>query len=144
MSEYGHILLAVDFDEDAPGLIQRAEKRAQQEGALLSIVHVDQSVKSTLMEGVVDLDASHDQEESFFQEAVDNMTRLLMNCSSTIKHRLICSGEFGKEISFLVERYEIDLLIIGHHESGRLRQLFVTACDPVVRMMPCDLLLIKL
>ncbi|PJE78395.1 Universal stress protein A [invertebrate metagenome] len=145
MNNYRNILLAINFDEEAPQLLKRAVQRARIEGAALSIIHVDQSVNSTLFEGFMDLDTlcGHEDEE-FFKESISNMKELVAQSDYPIKNRLICSGELGDEISSIVQSYEIDLLIMGHHVSSRFRQLFIAACEPLVRKMPCDLLLLRL
>lgn len=139
---YKHIMVAIGFDNQAEELLHKAEEMAQNyKGTELSIVHVDMNV-AEFYQGAVGLDLkAHDDAEH--EESVHEMKHLIDKMSMPINKHLLYAGTVENEIVHAVENNHVDLLIMGHHKSNAFTQYF-SETEPLVRMMPCDVLLLKL
>ena len=134
-------MLAVNFDSNAEFLVMKAAEQARINDALLSVIHIDPDF-SELYEGVREFDsASFD--ESAHSESVVAMTRLLKGANYPIYKHIFYAGYIEDQIIKAIDEFDIDLLIIGHHESSLFHQLTMSASEPLLRKMPSDILFIR-
>lgn len=139
---YKNIMVAVGFDDHAQELLHKAESVASHYvGAKLSIIHVDMDV-AEFYQGAVGLDLrAHEIAEH--QESVHEMKHLIESMSMPVSKHLLYAGTVENEIVHAVENNDIDLLIMGHHKTNAFTQFF-SETEPLVRMMPCDVMLVRL
>lgn len=139
---YKHVMLAVGLDMDASSLVYKAEEIAVSNGAKLSIIHVDMDIAS-FYDGILSVDLS-EHEDAAHHNSVAMMRKLLDGLSTPIHKHLLYSGTIEDEVYRGVIENNVDLLVMGHHKSNMLTQMFLSPSEPLVRAMPCDLLLLKL
>ncbi|EAS45509.1 universal stress protein [Photobacterium profundum] len=138
---YKHIMLAVGLDMNASSLVHKAQEIAVANSAKLSIIHVDRDIAS-FYDGILSVDLN-EHEEAKHHSSVAMMRKLLDNLSTPIYKHLLYTGTIEDEIYRGVIENDVDLLIMGHHRSDMLNQIFLYPTDPLVKEMPCDLLFLK-
>ena len=57
-------------------------------------------------------------------------------------HKIV-QGDVDSELEKSVAQDAVDMLVIGHHKSNMLHQMFISATEPLIRDMPCDITLIQ-
>ncbi len=142
MSQYQHIMLAVDFGKDVGLLIEKAVQRAQCENARLSAIHIEHTVGKPY-HGMFDLNLEK-ANSVVEQTSIKTMKSLLENCGYPVDCYSRCCDDMAMTLTEAVKKYEVDLLMMGHHRYSWLGEMFASASEPVVRQMPCDILLIKI
>lgn len=139
---YKHVLLALNLDENAENLVLKAAEQARINHALFSVIHIDPDL-GHLDEGVREFDdANLDEKEHY--ESVQAMKRLLRGANYPVYKHLFYTGYIEDQMINAVEKYDVDLLVLGHHQSGIIRQLMMSLTEPLVRQMPCDIHLFRL
>ncbi|UTV30706.1 universal stress protein [Photobacterium atrarenae] len=139
---YKHLLLAVNLDEYAEYLISKAAEQARIHHALFSVIHMDPDL-GHLEVGVREYDAVNIDESEHY-ESVAAMRRLLKGTNYPLYKHLFYTGYLEDQLITAISQFEVDLLVLGHHQCNLFRQLFLSPSEPLVRQMPCDLLLLKL
>ncbi|WP_394392129.1 universal stress protein [Shewanella woodyi] len=142
MMNYKHILLSVALNKDSEKILRKAARIAKQNNAQLSLIHVDLDIPHTY-EGMLGIEFQ-ERDQALRQESIAAMNQLANSQEYEIKEHIFHSGYVDDEIIDSVEKYHIDLLIMGHHKSSFIRQMLLSPSEPVLRNMPCDLMFIKL
>ncbi|MDP0562907.1 MAG: universal stress protein [Candidatus Endonucleobacter sp. (ex Gigantidas childressi)] len=141
MPQYQHIMLAVNFDENANILIEKAIQQSRSEQASLSVIHVEY-LTGKPYNGMFD---TNTQKTNLIieQSSNDAMKKLLANYCHPIESYSQCHDNLTTSLTEAVKKYKIDLLILGHHRHSWLGEMLTSVSEPVIRKMPCDILLIK-
>jgi universal stress protein A len=145
MSDYSHILAAVDFSAAADKVLSKAHEIAQRNNAKLSLLHV--------VEYMPPIDTAFDPmlagnwmlgEDTL----VDNARQSLLKFSE--RHGLkdveleVQLGTPKQEITRYVEEGECDLVVMGSHGRHGLNILLGSTANAVLHAMPCDILTVKI
>jgi universal stress protein A len=143
MSEYRHILLAVDLSPDADAIGQRAADLARRLGAELSLLHVVEQVpvdpaNDVMVPERVLLD---NQLVESAREALDALARRL---GMTDSPRLVELGVTKNEIIRIAREQGTDLIVVGSHERHGLSLLLGSTANAVLHHAPCDVLAVRL
>lgn len=112
---YQHILVAVDLSEESDILIKKAVGIAKRHQAKLSIIHVDVNF-SDLYTGLVDVNMSSMQEE-MSNESHQALLQFADNADYPISERLSGNGDLVQALSDAIKKYNVDLLVAGHHQD---------------------------
>jgi len=72
------------------------------------------------------------------------MKRLLKGTNYPLYKHLFYTGYIEDQMENAINQYDVDLLVLGHHQSNIFRQLMLSLSEPLVRQMPCDIQLLKL
>lgn len=139
--KYRHVMLAVNYDDNAGYLIQKAAEQARINHALFSIIHIDPDFTQQY-EGVREAISGSGEEEHY--ESVKLMGRLLKGTNYPVYKHVFYAGYIEDQVAKAVAEFEVDLLIIGHHQSNIFHQITMSPCEPLIRKMPCDIQLIRL
>ena len=139
---YKHVLLALNLDENAEYLVLKAAEMARIHHALFSVIHIDPDL-GHLEQGVREFDAVNIDESNHY-ESVAAMKRLLKGTNYPLYKHLFYTGYIEDQMVNAIKQYDVDLLILGHHQSNIFRQLMLSLSEPLVRQMPCDIQLLKL
>ncbi|MEC4728627.1 universal stress protein [Shewanella sp. D64] len=139
---YKHILVSIALNKDSEKVLKRAAQIAKQNNAKLSLIHVDLDIPHNY-EGMLGVDFQ-ERESALRHESIASMNKLISTHDYEIKEHIFHSGYVDDEVIDSVEKYHIDLLIMGHHKSSFIRQMLLSPSEPVLRNMPCDLMFIKL
>ena len=143
MAPYTHVLLAVDFSDAIPVLIERAKDLARRYGARLSLAHV--------VEPLV-IDPSY---EVFPSVPIGVETELRAHALDKLKefgaangvaagdcHVLI--GSTKSELLRLAEQQGCDLLVVGSHGRHGVALLLGSTANAVLHGASCDVLAVRI
>ncbi len=112
---YKHILVAVELSEDSYLLIDKAITLAKQFNSDISLVHID-STHGEIYTELFDLKIQENRENvrdstsSFFD-------KLTQYSEIAIKHALVGVGNISTKLPKVIDKYDVDLLICGHHHD---------------------------
>jgi universal stress protein A len=144
MSDYKHILLAVDFTKSAEQILAKALDIAEHNNAKLSMLHVveymppvDYVNDPMVSNWVVDDNEMLEQAEKSLQKF--SKQHSLKNVDLNV--------QFGRPkhvISQFVKDQQCDLVIIGSHGRHGISMLLGSTASAVLHAMPCDILTIKI
>lgn len=112
---YKHILVAVDLSPESNVLVEKAVSVAKPYGAEVSLIHVGIDY-SDLYTGLMDINMA-DMKEKINSEMHKALTELSHNADYTIAHTLSANGDFGQVMIEAIKKYNIDLVICGHHQD---------------------------
>lgn len=146
MSDYRHILLAVDFSSSAASILKKARDIAQRNNAKLSLLHVveylppiDSAYEPILASNwVVDenemLDQARQSLEGFSKKnGLDNDVALEVQL-----------GTPKQEITQFAKEHHCDLIVMGSHGRHGISLLLGSTSNAVLHAMPCDILAVKI
>ncbi len=144
MSNYAHILMAIDFTKSGEQILAKALDIAERNNAKLSILHV--------VEYTLPLDYANDP--MIINWAVNDNETLEQAKKSLKKfskqHNLKnvdLNVEFGRPkqvISQFVKDQQCDLVIIGSHGRHGISLLLGSTASAILHAMPCDILTLKI
>ena len=106
---YKHVLVAVDLSEESNVLLAKAVQVAKNNGAKLSIIHVDVNF-SDLYTGLIDVNMSSMQDR-ISDETHDALVELAKQAGYPITETLCGNGDLGTVLA------DADILIVGHHQD---------------------------
>lgn len=137
---YNHILVAVDLSEESPFLIKKAAGIAKQHNAKLSVIHVDVNF-SDLYTGLIDVNMTSMQER-ITSETHQALLQLANNAGYPIAEKLSGSGDLVQVLSDAIDKYNIDLLITGHHQDFWSK--LMSSTRQVMNSITVDMLVVPL
>ena len=144
MSTYQHVLVAVDFSDEALQVGDKAKAIAERFGADLSLIHVVEEVNISagyeLMPLLPEL-----PDESLLNEARESLSRLANRLALQDAHQLTISAVSTKEgILRTAQEQKVDLIIVGSHGRHGLALLLGSTANAVLHGSPCDVLAIRI
>jgi universal stress protein A len=144
MSDYTHILVAIDFTKSANQVLVKARDIAQRNNAKLSLLHV--------VEYMPPVDYANDPMVSNWvindNEMLEQAKKSLQKFSKQHNLKEVdLNVKFGRPkqvISQFVKEQHCDLVIIGSHGRHGISLLLGSTAVAVLHAMPCDILTVKL
>lgn len=144
MSNYTHILMAIDFTKSGEQILAKALDIAERNNAKLSILHV--------VEYIPPVDYANDPMAINWgvgdNEMLEQAKKSLQNFSKQHNLKNVdLSVEFGRPkqvISQFVKDQQCDLVIIGSHGRHGISLLLGSTASAVLHAMPCDILTLKI
>ena len=112
---YNHVLVAVDLSEESTYLVEKAKKVAERNQAKLSIIHVDVNF-SDLYTGLIDVNMTSMQDR-IADETHQALVELAAQAGYPIAETLSGSGDLEQVLADAIEKYNADLLVVGHHQD---------------------------
>ncbi|GAC1633338.1 MAG: universal stress protein [Nevskia sp.] len=142
MSEYQHILVAVEANDDGRRLLIRANALAQRFRARLSILHVVQYLPLDAGNGMMlpAADLSGEMIELARGQLLHWCTELELDPASL--HLTVDNVKSG--IIHHAETYGVDLILVGHHQRHGLAALFSHTEEGVLSRAACDVLAVAI
>lgn len=137
---YKHVLVAVDLSEESLILLRKGATLAEKCGAKLSLIHVDVNF-SDLYTGLIDINMSSVQ-DSVSEETLKALKELADRVEYPVSERLNGSGDFSQVLEDAVEKYQIDLLVTGHHQDFWSK--FMSSTRQVMNNISVDMLVVPL
>jgi universal stress protein A len=144
MSDYKHVLLAVDYSEQGIYVAEKAGSLAYKYRAKLSIIHVlDNIPMPDTNYGTViplDLDSSNElleAEKAKFKHFGNQLNVDLANC-------WMLWGVPKQEIIHIAEQERVDLIVVGSHGRHGLALILGSTANSVLHYAKCDVLAIRL
>jgi universal stress protein A len=144
MSNYTHILMAIDFTKSGEQILAKALDIAERNNAKLSMLHV--------VEYIPPVDYANDPMAINWgvgdNEMLEHAKKSLQNFSEQHNLKNVdLSVEFGRPkqvISQFVKDQQCDLVIIGSHGRHGISLLLGSTASAVLHAMPCDILTLKI
>ncbi|KMV70932.1 universal stress protein UspA [Rosenbergiella epipactidis] len=112
---YHHVLVAVDLSPESEELVQKAVSLAKPYNAKVSIIHVDVNY-SDLYTGLIDVNLG-DMQKRISQETSQALTTLANQAGYPFSEILSGTGELAQVLVDAINKYDIDLVICGHHQD---------------------------
>ena len=129
---YKHVLVAVDLSEESPILLKKAVSVAKR--------HVDVNF-SDLYTGLIDVNmvSMQDRISSETQQA---LLQLAEQADYPINEKLSGSGDLGQVLTDAIEKYDVDLLVTGHHQDFWSK--LMSSTRQVMNSITIDMLVVPL
>jgi len=144
MSDYQHILLAVDYSEHGDYVAVKAKSLANKYQAKLSIIHVLDNIPmpDTNYGAVIalDKDSAYDlleEEKAKFMQFGDQLKIDMAN-------RWLVCGVPKQEIIQIAGQEVVDLIVVGSHGRHGLALLLGSTANSVLHYAKCDVMAIRL
>lgn len=142
MSGYSHILLAVDFSDNADAVAQRALQLGAAFSCRLSLAHVVEFVQVDLSNELV-----LPQELELDQELLKTAQRRLQTFAEKLGikdcRQFVVQGSTRREILRIAEEHEVDLIVVGSHGRQGIQLLLGSTANAVLHGAPCDVLAVR-
>jgi universal stress protein A len=144
MENYKHILLAVDFFENDTVVSDKAKDLAERYQALLSIIHVVDSMPVTDPVYGLDLPFDLDLAAEMMAVAKNKLIKLAEQLQVGEDHIWLEMGSPKQEIIRIANENHVDLIVVGSHGRHGLGLLLGSTANSVLHHAPCDVLAVRL
>ena len=137
---YKHILIAVDLSPESNILVEKAVSMARPYNAKISLIHVDVNY-SDLYTGLIDVNLG-DMQKRISEETQNAMTLLSKNANYPITEVLSGSGDLGQVLVDAINKYEVDLVLCGHHQDFWSK--LMSSARQLINTVHVDMLIVPL
>lgn len=141
MSIYQNILVAIDLNEEADQVIQRAHQLALQSSAKLTLVHVTEPL-SYAYGGDMPMDLSSIQTE-LYDQAQQRLSGLAQQKQLGEVDQLLLSGHIKTEVHRVATELSSDLIVVGSHGRHGLALLLGSTSNGILQGATCDVLAVR-
>lgn len=140
---YQHILVAVDYSNDANKVLGKALEMTQANSASLHLLHVVEPIDVT---GPYDLAPIMPLEldQQLEQRAEEFLQKLLEEHKAKDVTTMVKIGSIKSELFALAQDLDIDLIVIGTHGRHGVGLLFGSTATSVLHGTPCDVLAVRI
>lgn len=144
MTNYQHILLAVDYSIDNDYLANKAKDLAERSQAKLSILHVLDNIPmpDTNYGTIISLD--EDTGYDLLEAEKAKLLALGQRLAVANGNQWLVWGIPKQEIVQIAAQENIDLIVLGSHERHGLGLLLGSTANSVLQHAPCDVLAVRL
>lgn len=145
MTDYTHILVAVDFSTSVDQVLSKACDIAQRNNAKISLLHVTEylpPIDITYEPALVDNWVINEHE--MLAQAMQSLQKLSKNYGLENAALKVQAGIPKREISHYIQENQCDLVVLGSHGRHGINLLLGSTANAVLHDMPCDILTIKL
>ena len=141
MSEYRHILVAVDLTEESVQVTQRACALRTAFSAKLSCVHVIEPL-SLAYGGDIPMDLSTIQDQ-IQDTAKSHLAEFAKSLAIAPENQHLIFGRPETEIHALAKEIGADLIVVGSHGRAGLALLLGSTANGVLHGATCDVLAVR-
>lgn len=144
MSCYKHILLAVDYTEYGQSVAKKAKQLAQENKAILSIIHVldDISLAEASFGPIIPFDDV--LVEQLFAAAKKRLEKFSNELGIKSERQWLEMGNAKLEIVRVAEENDVDLIVVGSHGRHGLALLLGSTANGVLHHALCDVLAVRI
>ncbi len=145
MTSYQHILVALDTSQQAPQVLEKAHKLAQQNNAGLSVLHVMEPMADAAnyaFDGTIAVDLLPLQ-NNLEEAAKESIKKLADSFSIPKQQQHILMGQAASQIHDFSEQHGCDLIVIGSHGRHGLALLLGSTANAVLHGAKCDVLAVR-
>jgi len=145
MSDYKHILVAIDFSKSSIEVVNKAQDIAKRNHAKLSLLHVIEYLPpiDSVYEPVLANNWLVDEKAMLTQAKVSLESLSQQQKLQNVELHTI-PGTPKYEISQFVKDHQCDLVVMGSHGRHGINILLGSTANAVLHEMPCDILAIKI
>ena len=144
MSDYQHVLLAVDYTKHSVYVAEKARVLANKYQAKLSVIHVldnipmpDTNYGTLIALDQISADELLEAEKIKFMELGDQLAIDVVN-------RWMVWGIPTQEIINIADQEQVDLIIVGSHGRHGLALLLGSTANSVLHHAKCDVMAVRL
>lgn len=144
MSDYQHVLLAVDYTKHSVYVAEKARVLANKYQAKLSVIHVldnipmpDTNYGTVIALDQIAPDELLEAEKIKFMELGDQLAIDVVN-------RWMVWGIPTQEIINIADQEQVDLIIVGSHGRHGLALLLGSTANSVLHHAKCDVMAVRL
>jgi universal stress protein A len=142
MSEYAHVLLAVDFSPASTGVGRRAVQLSGLFNATLTLIHVVEYMPVDLSNEML-LPQAPEIDRQLIELAERRLKDLATSIGAEHSGRLVRQGHTKREILRYAEENGVDLIVIGSHGREGMQLLLGSTANAVLHGAPCDVLAVR-
>ncbi|MEJ2692331.1 MAG: universal stress protein [Candidatus Thiodiazotropha sp.] len=143
MSDYKHLLAAIDFSDETDQVLTRALVMAGNGAAKLSLIHVIE-YSPYLFPADTPLAVDINLEEQFYDKAKERLDSLANSKGISESPRFVEVGSPTYEIVRVAEEHEVDLIVIGSHGRYGLQRILGSTASGVLHTATCDVLAVRI
>ena len=142
MQTYSNILVAIDLNEEASPVSQKACNLAQLTGAKLHFLHVNEPL-SYAYGGDIPMDLSALQKQ-LQEHAEERMAHFLRTSKLLAHNSILANGHIETEIHRAAQEIGADLIVVGSHGRHGLALLLGSTSNSVLHGATCDVLAVRI
>lgn len=149
MSDYSHILAAIDFAESSSLILDKAKDIALRNNAKLSLIHVVEYLPplDSAYEPILVSNWAIDEKELLErgQHSLEHISKTFK--LDEIKNDVELRAQLGipkNEICDYAREQNCDLIVMGSHGRHGIKLLLGSTANAVLHEMPCDILAVKI
>ena len=145
MTQYTHILVAIDFSDSASSILNKARQIAERNKAKLSLLHVVEYLPpiDSAYEPILASNWSID-EQQLLSRAESSLQQLCLQHHLQDAALNVVLGTPKHEITQFVNDHQCDLIVMGSHGRHGISLLLGSTANAVLHEMPCDILAVKI
>ena len=141
MNIYQNILVAIDLNEEANKVVQKAHHLSLQSGAKLTLIHVTEPL-SYAYGGDIPMDLSVIQTQ-LHDDAEERMSNFVKQQELGDVAQLIVSGHIETEVHRVAIELSTDLIVVGSHGRHGLALLLGSTSNGILHGATCDVLAVR-
>ena len=142
MTEYKHILMAVDFTPEAELVTNKGRNLAALFGAKTSLIHVVE-FSSAMYPGESPLPEDANPSHRLMERARIDLKELAVTHGLPEAKRHVELGVAKHEIVRIAKDNDVDLIVIGSHGRHGLQLLLGSTANGVLHLAGCDVLAVR-
>jgi universal stress protein A len=143
MSDYKHILLAVDFSDYNQKIALKAQRLATFYQAKLSLLHVVDSASFIHLNYDLELPDTN-LNDLLIKSSKKKLEQLTKDLQLRCQQKWVVVGYSHEEIIRVAKENSVDLIVIGSHARHGLRLLLGSTANAVLHHSNCDVLAVRL
>jgi universal stress protein A len=144
MKSYKHLLLAVDFFDQQTVVAERAKDLAERYGAMLSVIHVVDSLPIGDPANDVMVPFEMDLSQEFIELGRKKLAELAASLAVPEARTWLETGSPKQEIIRIAQENAVDLIVVGSHGRHGLALLLGSTANGVLHHAACDVLAVRL
>tara|TARA_B110000503_G_scaffold66758_1_gene104740 strand:+ start:4352 stop:4780 length:429 start_codon:yes stop_codon:yes gene_type:complete len=142
MSIYQNILVAIDLNEEADKVIEKALQISLQNDAKLTLIHITEPL-SYAYGGDIPMDVSSIQKQ-LHDNAEQRMHDFVQQKNLGDVAQLLMSGHIETEVHRVAIELSSDLIIVGSHGRHGLALLLGSTSNGILHGATCDVLAVRI
>jgi universal stress protein A len=142
MSNYKHILVAIDFSNETDQVLSKAVTMVTVPETKVSLIHVVE-YSPYLFPPDTPLPIDFDLEEQFLEKAKERLEGLAQSKGLTQATRYVEAGSPTIEIVRVSQEQAVDLIVVGSHGRHGLQRILGSTASGVLHTAACDVLAVR-
>jgi universal stress protein A len=144
MSDYQHVLLAVDYSGQGVYVAEKAKSLANRYQAKLSIIHVLDNIPMPDTNYGTVIPLNQDSSNELLETEKTKLMQLGDHLGVDWVNRWLLWGVPKQEIIHIAEQEQVDLIVLGSHGRHGLALLLGSTANSVLHYAKCDVLAVRL
>ena len=142
MSIYQNILVAIDLNQEANKVVQKAHHLSLQSGAKLTLIHVTEPL-SYAYGGDIPMDLTVMQTQ-LHEDAEVRMNNFVKQQELSNVDQLLVSGHIETEVHRVAIELSTDIIVVGSHGRHGLALLLGSTSNGILHGATCDVLAVRI